>query len=199
MIDFPADTSEDLEKTQRLPVLTADVQLDEAFQQARSARIEIAELMRQNLQQAREIEQLRDEHIGALFPLSHRVTHTIERQATTEERLFEVCGALKDTLSMVLRECRMRSLPLSCGTAAGRALEDSCDKLEQILSAPGFHASTSDRADIAQKLPLARANHSVELAFRSIPVVPDMRLVPAGEGAIGHLPRLEALKSEAKP
>jgi hypothetical protein len=199
MIDFPADINEDLEKTQRLPVLSADVQLDEAFQRERAARIEIAELMRQNLRQAKEIEQLRGKHIDALLPHPQRFAPAIERQFTTEERLFEVCGALKDTLSKVLRECRTRSLALHCGSAARRALEDSCDKLEQILSAPGFHAPTADRADMAQKFPLAKASQTAELAFRSIPVMPDLRLVPADVSRPARVPRLEVLSSEAKP
>ncbi len=117
MLDFTTYIDEDLERTQRLPVLTAEVQLDEAFQRERAERFEI------------------------------------EPHVTTEERLFEVCGALKDTLSKVLNECRTRSIALNCGSAASRALEDSCYRLEQILSAPGFSAPA-------------------ELAFRSIPVTP---------------------------
>jgi hypothetical protein len=199
MIDFPSDIDEDLEKTQRLPVLTADVQLDEALLRERAARIEIAELMRHNLRQAKEIEQLRGKRIGTLFPQPHRLPHALERQFTTEERLFEVCAALKDTLSKVLRECRTRNLALDCGSAARRALEDCCDKLEQILSAPGFHAPTAGRADVAQKVPLAKASQTPELAFRSMPVRPDMRLVPADVSSPARVPRLEVLGSEAKP
>jgi hypothetical protein len=112
MIEFTTDINEDLERTQRLPVLTADV------------------------------------------------PQTMERHVTTEEMLFEVCGALKDTLSNVLGECRTRSLALNCGSAARRALEDSCYRLEQILSAPGFSAPA-------------------ELAFRSIPVTPGKGLARA--------------------
>jgi hypothetical protein len=104
MLDFTTNIHEDLERTQRLPVLTAEVQLDEAFQRERAERFEIEELM-----------------------------------------LFEVCGALKDTLSKVLNECRTRSIALHCGSAASRMLEDSCYKLEQISSAPGFSAPSGTR------------------------------------------------------
>jgi len=38
MIDFITDINEDLEKTQHLPVLTADVQFDEALQRERTGR-----------------------------------------------------------------------------------------------------------------------------------------------------------------
>jgi hypothetical protein len=123
MIDFTTDINEDLEKTQRLPVLSADAQLDEALRRERAVRIQIVELMRQNLQQAQEL----------------------ERHVTTEERLFEVCGAFKDTLSKVLRECRTRGLALHCEGTAHRALEDCCDTLEQILSDPGFSAPAGAR------------------------------------------------------
>jgi hypothetical protein len=157
MIDLTTDINEDLEKTQRLPVLAADVQLDEALQRERAARLEILELMRQNLRQAKELEQLRGRHIG-LFPQAHQFTHTIEPHVTTEERLFEVCGVLKDTLSKVLNECRTRRFALDCGSAANRMLEDSCYKLEQILSAPGFSAPTACHADTGQKVPLLPEN-----------------------------------------
>ena len=143
MIDFITDLTDDLEKTQRLPTLTAEVQLDDALQRERASRIEIVELLRQNLQQAKEIEHLR----GKLA-----ATPTLEAQATTEEKLFEVCGALKETLLAVLSECRTRNVALDCESSAGRVLEDSCDKLEHILSAPGFSASPVYHVEVAQNI-----------------------------------------------
>jgi hypothetical protein len=160
MIDCITNINEDLEKTQPLPVLTAEVQLDEALRRERAARIEIVELMRHNLQQAKEIEQLRGRHIGAPFPKALRFTQTIEPYLTTEERLFEVCGALKNTLSKVLNEGRMRGFALNCGNAASRMLEDSCFNLEQILSAPGFSAPTDCHADIPRTVTLVKASQS---------------------------------------
>lgn len=177
MIDFTTSSNEDLEKTQRLPALTADAQLDEALQRERAAQIEIVELKRQNLRQAKEIEQLRERHIGTL----HRFTQTIERSVATEEGLFEACGALKDALSKVLGECRTQSLTLNCESAARRAFEDSCDKLERILSAPGFSPNTSCRADVAQELPLAMASLTTPLVFLSMPVMPGDGTVSADE------------------
>jgi hypothetical protein len=190
------DINEDFEKTQRLPVLTADVQIDEALQRERAARIEIVELLRQNLRQAKEIEQLRQRDIGTPFPQPHRDTQTIERHVTTEEQLFEVCGALKHTLSKVLTECRTRNLGLHCATTARRALDDSCDKLEQILSAPGFSAPTASPADIAQIVPVAKTSQTAELVFPSIAVIPIRKPVP--ESRPVRVPRLEVLRSEVK-
>jgi len=131
MIDCISNFNDDLERTQPLPVLTADVRLEDALRRERSERIEIVELMRQNLQQVKDIEPL----------------------FTTEERLFEVCGALKEALSKVLNECRTRGLTLNCGNAASRMLEDSCFDLERILSAPGFSAPTDCHDDMAQEVP----------------------------------------------
>jgi hypothetical protein len=175
MIDFSTDFNDDLERTQRLPALTAQMQLDEALQRERAARMEIVELMRQNLRQAKEAEHLRARQIGT------RLTQTIERHVLTEEKLFEVCGALKDTLSMVLKECRTRRLALNCGGAARRAFDSSCHKLEEILSAPGFSASTIREADVEQEVPLAKACQSADLALRSISVIPSKRSASAGE------------------
>jgi hypothetical protein len=111
MINFTADCNEDLERTQRLPVVTVEVQLDEALRRERAARIEIVELLRQNLQ-----------------------------QATTEERLFEVCGALRNALAKILDECQTRSVALRSARVAHEVLERCCDELEQVLSVPGFSA-----------------------------------------------------------
>jgi hypothetical protein len=141
MIDCISNFNEDLEKTQPLPVLTAEVHLDEALRRERAARIEIVELIRRNLQQAKEIEQLRSKQTEASFSHAYQFTKTMEPHLTTEEGLFEVCGALKNTLSKILNECRMRGFALNCGNAASRMLEDSCFNLEQILSAPGFSAT----------------------------------------------------------
>ena len=173
MINLTRDFSDDIENTQRLPVLTAEVQLDEAMERERAARIQIVELMRQNLQQAQEIERLQ----------GCRVTPATESNAAIEERLFEVCGALKDTLSMVLHECRMQSLPLKCTNTATRLLDASCDKLEQILSAPGFHAATA----------------LAEPALRSMPVAPGKRIKRTVEGRSPPVPHLELLISESNP
>jgi hypothetical protein len=181
MIDFATDINEDLEKTQPLPVLTAELQIDEALQRKRAERIEIVELMRQNLQQAIEIEQLRSKRIGALFPHAQRFTHTIDPGVTTEERLFEVCGALKNALSKVLNECGARSFALNCGSAASRMLEDSCYELERILSAPGFFAPAECYAGVAQKDTLVEDSQTAARAILSIPVIPGKRLVPADE------------------
>jgi hypothetical protein len=45
MIDCISNFNEDLEKTQPLPLLTADVRLEEALRRERSERIEIVEVM----------------------------------------------------------------------------------------------------------------------------------------------------------
>jgi hypothetical protein len=198
MIDF-TDCNEDLEKTQQLPILTPDLQLDEALQRERAARIEIVELMRQNLRQANEIERLHNRHTGDLLPNASKFSSAVERNITTEEKLFEVCGALKDTLSNVLKECQTRNLSLNCGSSARRALEDSCEKLEQILSAPGFWAPHARGAEVAQKTPLAKAAQMVEPMLRSISVMPVRKLVPSEERSPARIPRLEVLKSEVKP
>jgi hypothetical protein len=197
MIDF-TDVNEDLEKTQHLPALTPDVELDEALKRERAARIEIVELMRQNFQQAQEIERLRSNDSEELSPRAHRFPHAIARHITTEERLFEVCGALKDTLSKVLRECRTRDLALQCENSARRALEDSCETLEEILSAPGFCAPRARHADVAPKAPLARTFKIAEPAFRSMPASLGERLASANEIGTARVPRLHVVRSEAK-
>jgi hypothetical protein len=199
MIDSITDSNEDLEKTQRLPVLTADLQLDEALRRERAARTEIVELLRQNLRQAEEIEQLRGSNTGARSPQVHKVVHTIEQNVSTEERLFEVCGALKDTLSKVLKECRTRRLALKCENAARRALDDSCHKLEQILSAPGFSAATACHEDMEQDVPLTKASQTAELAFLSMTVRPGKALAAAHDNRPARVPHLEILGSDAKP
>ncbi len=63
MINFTSDFYDDVERTQRLPVLTTEVQLDEALERERAALIQIVELMRQNFQQAIEIEQFRAQRL----------------------------------------------------------------------------------------------------------------------------------------
>jgi hypothetical protein len=181
MIACTANINEDLERTQRLPVFTAEVQLGEALERERAERIEIVELMRQNLQQAKEIEQLRAWHVGVPSPHANRFGRLIEQYVTTEERLFVVCGALKDALSKVLSECGARKFALNCGRDAGRRLEDSCFELEQILRAPGFSAPAVRRADTGQEDSLVDDSQTAELVFLTMPVMPGESLAPAEE------------------
>jgi hypothetical protein len=142
MIDF-ADIEDDFEKTQRLPLLTAEIQLDEVLQRECAARSEIVELMRQNLQQRKDLERLRSSRHEALFATLHLLAGASDADANTEQTLFEVCGALKESLWKVLDECQMRGIALDCGDAASRTLENSCARLDHILSAPGFCASAA--------------------------------------------------------
>ena len=137
MIDFAA-SDDDFEKTQRLPLLTAEVQLDEVLQRENAARIEIVELRRLNLQQSRDMERLRSSRHEALSARLHQLAGASDADANTEQALFEVCGALKEALWTVLDECQVRGIALDCGQAAGHALEASCSRLESILCAPGF-------------------------------------------------------------
>jgi hypothetical protein len=195
MIDF-ADGNEDFEKTQLLPALTPDVQLDEALRRERGSRIEIEELMRRNVQQAKEIEQLRG-RIRVLFPLARQFSHANERRVTAEEGLFEVCGALKDMLSKVMEECGTRGLALHCGNAARRTFEDSCDKLERILSAPGFSAREAP-ADIADGLLLERVPPGPEFAFRAKSPLPGRSPAPAAPTPSLRVLHLELVRPDAK-
>jgi len=147
MIDF-ADIDDDFERTQRLPLLTAEVQLDEVLQRECAARIEIVELMRQNLQQRKDLERLRSSRHEALFARLHQLAGASDADANTEQTLFEVCGALKESLWKVLDECQVRGIALDCGQAAGQALEHSCSRLDYILSAPGFCAPAAPLPDV---------------------------------------------------
>ena len=139
MIDFAA-IDDDFETTQRLPLLTAEVQLDEVVQRECAARLEIVELMRQNLQQKKDLERLRSSRHEALLSRLHQLAGASDADANTEQALFEVCGALKEALWTVLDECQVHGIALDCGQAAAHALEESCSRLEQILCAPGFSA-----------------------------------------------------------
>jgi hypothetical protein len=177
MIDFAPSPSEDLEKTQRLPLLTPDALLDEALQREILAQVRIAELTRQNSEQAKEIVRSRATHIGTL----ERFQHTIVEWASTEEALFEACGALKDALSKVLEECHAEGLTLNCERAARDALEGSCDKLEHILSAPGFSAPTDYGAALAPEASLPRAPQTAQRLCRATPGNPGDRPVPVNE------------------
>lgn len=131
---------DDLEKTQRLSVSTRDTQLEEGLKREQAARIEIVDLMRQNVRQAREIDELQRYRDTPFLRFSHQRTHAIDRFLTTEQALFEVCGALKNSLMTMLSECQTQNLALKSSVTAARTLTDCCDRLEGILSDPGFSA-----------------------------------------------------------
>jgi hypothetical protein len=128
MMQVNADFDDDLEKTQNLPSLKTGAQREEISQREHADKNEIAKLTRKNLQQAREIVHLRNEQ--------KKCSQPTELDLLTEARFFEVCGGLKDALAKVLDECRRRSVKLDCAGTAHHVLDNCCDELERILSAP---------------------------------------------------------------
>jgi hypothetical protein len=170
MLDF-AGFDDDLERTQSLPVLTTEMQLDETLERERAALLEIVELMRQNWAQAEEIERLQRRCDAAPAPDGTPFTRPVERRVRTEEKIFEVCAALKNTLSQVLGECQTRGVTLQCGASARHSLEDSCEALEQILCAPGFQAPAFSRADdhkaLSQFAPMPQGKDAAPVRTRA--------------------------------
>jgi hypothetical protein len=144
MMQFTADFDDDLEKTQSLLILPTPVQKDEPTQRERAALIEIENLTRENLQQARQIAQLRNDQM-TWTALHSKPFQAADLNFLTEARLFEVCAGLKHTLMKVLDECRTRRFVLSCGNTARNMLDDYCDELEEILSSPELAALDVDR------------------------------------------------------
>ena len=192
MIDF-TDVFEDLEKTQRLPVLTAETQLDEVLDQERAASAEMAELVRHNLQLMKDLARLRCGH-AAVAPQTPSFAGTIDRRVSTEEQLFEVCGALRDAFSKVLSECESRGLALHCGEAATRTFENSCEKFEQILSAHGFGALTAARADGPASADVSQAS---DAALRAKRIKAGKARRATHQNRPARLPNLEIVRSDA--
>jgi hypothetical protein len=128
MMQFTADFDDDLEKTQNLPILISATQREELLRREHAEQNQIAELTRENLRQAKEIAQLRSDQKNTKQPA--------ELDLLTEARFFEICGGLKDALTKVLDECRMRSVSLDCELTARHVLDNCCDELERILSGP---------------------------------------------------------------